>query len=356
MADRPLALLLIPRTLDSFILRDQAEDLLRAPEVIALDAPRPPYGAVGRLPAPLAARVATAQAARLRLPGRPRVVVIFHPFQLPLAEAVLARQPGAELWYGRWDRYERAYDAGPRTRRRLEALHERAARRAALTFVASTRLAEIEREAGRDATLVTLAADAFPAPDPTGTVFAVSLGHQGWRTDWALVRELAVTMPELTVLLIGAWRDDQGKDDPDYRACRALPNLLWLGRRSDEEAARLILAADVGLVPFRRDAFNDAALPYRILKYARLGRQTIVPPLAGVRTWDRAVVVADGAEAWRAALHAAAGARAAPDLALRAWALGQTAERVDGPLWDRLESLGVARRPAVSSGPSQGPP
>jgi hypothetical protein len=33
---RPLALLLLPRTLDRFILRDQAEDLLRADTVVAV--------------------------------------------------------------------------------------------------------------------------------------------------------------------------------------------------------------------------------------------------------------------------------------------------------------------------------
>ena len=48
-------------------------------------------------------------------------------------------------------------------------------------------------------------------------------------------------------------------------------------RRTDEEAARLILCADVGIVPFKVEPFNDAGLPYRILKYARLGRRTVAP-------------------------------------------------------------------------------
>jgi len=339
---RSLCVLLIPRTLDSFILRDQAEDLLRAPGVVAVDAPSPPYGIVGRLPGPIGRAVASAQARRLGLPGEPRAVAIFHPFQLPLARALLERHPEAELWYGRWDRYEHAYDAGPLTRRRLERLHADAARRSALTFVASERLAELEREAGRDATLVPLAADSFPAPDPAGTTIGVSLGHQGWRVDWRLLRAVAEAMPELVVLLVGAWRDDQGRDDPDYQACRDLPNLVWLGRRSDQEAARLILCADVGLLPFKVEPFNEAGLPYRILKYARLGRRTISTPLAGSRTWSRAVTEADGAGAWVAALREAADARMHPDGELRAWALEQTAPRQNAPLWERLRALGIA--------------
>jgi hypothetical protein len=170
---------------------------------------------------------------------------------------------------------------------------------------------------------------------------AVSLGHLGWRTDWALLRAVAERMPELVLLLVGAWHPDECAGDADFHACRELPNLLWLGPRDDEEAARLILCADVGVVPFKVEPFNDAGLPYRILKYARLGRRTVTPELAGVRTWDRAVVRAGDADAFVAALRAHAGARTRPDVELRAWALGQTARAQNEPLWARLAELGI---------------
>ena len=340
----PRALLLLPRPLEGFILADQARDLLRAEGVAAADPPSVPYGAVARLPRLLRTRLARITARRLlrRLDGDLRAVAIFHPVQWPLANALLTARPQAELWYGRWDRYEVAYDASPRMRRRLAALHEAAAQRSALTFVVSGKLAELEREAGREAQLVGLAADSFPAPDPGTAVIAVSLGHLGWRTDWALLRAVAEAMPELVLLLVGEWHADECRDDGDFAWCRAAPNLVWLGRQSDEAAARLILCADVGVLPFRVDEFNDAALPYRILKYARLGRRTVSPELAGVHTWDRAVTTAPDADAFVAALRAQAGARARPDAALRAWALEQTAERVNAPLWDRLRELGMA--------------
>src|SRR3954463_516435 len=95
--ERPIAVLLLPRTLEQFILREQAEDLLRAPGVVAIEPARVPYGAFGRLPMGVADVLAVTQARRMHLPGRPRVVVIFHPLQWPLAEAVLARYPDAEL-------------------------------------------------------------------------------------------------------------------------------------------------------------------------------------------------------------------------------------------------------------------
>jgi glycosyltransferase involved in cell wall biosynthesis len=337
----PLCVLLLPRELEQFILRDQAEDLLRAPGVVAIEPARVPYGAYLRVPAAVADGLAATQARRLRLPGRPAAVVIFHPLQYPMARALISEYPDCELWYWRWDRYEVAYDASPRRRARLEELHEQAMNRAALTVVVSDALGELERDAGHETVLVPLAADGFPAPEPGATVVAVSLGHLGHRTDWALLRAVAEGMPELVLLLIGEAHPEESGGDPDFRACRELPNLIWLGRRGDEEAARLIACADVGIVPFERSEFNETALPYRILKYARLGRRTIAPPLAGVKTWANAVTTAATPEEWIAALRASAGVRTRPDEALREWALAQTAHAQNEPLWERMESLGI---------------
>jgi hypothetical protein len=344
---RPIAVLLLPRSLERFILRDQAQDLLRAPGVVAVEPARVPYGAFGRLPGWLADGLAIRQARRLlrRLPGDPRAIVIFHPFQYPLARALVAARPDCELWYSIWDRYDHAYDASPKLRERIAELHAQASERAALTFAVSGKLVELEREDGREALNVPSAADSFPAPDPSGAVIAVSLGHLGWRTDWALLRTVAQRMPELVVLLVGAWHEDECSDDADFHVCRSLPNLVWLGERSDDEAARLVLCADVGIVPFKVEPFNDAGLPNRILKYARLGRRSIAPDLAGVQTWDHVVTRAPDADAFVEALRAHAGARSGYDAELREWALAQTAESQNLPLWQRLAAVGVDTGP-----------
>ncbi len=232
-----------------------------------------------------------------------------------------------------------------RMRERLQELHALAAERSALTFVVSDELVRLENEAGRSAVLAPSSADAFPAPDPEGIVIAVSLGHLGHRNDWSLLRSVADELGDrLVLLLIGQWYDSECGDDPDYVACRAHPSLVWLGRRSDAEAARLILAADVGIVPFGREPFNDAGLPTRILKYARLGRRTVSLDLAGARTWGRAVTLVDDAPSFARALAEHAGARLRPDVELREWALTQSAATQNGPLWERLESLGIGRR------------
>lgn len=339
----PIALLLVPRRVEGFILHDQGQDLLCSPGVVAVEAPRVPHGVVARVPGPAAGAVAAAQASRLKVPGEPAVALMFHPFQLPFADAVLRRWPGCELWYGLFDRTPVAPDAGARTRRRLARLHEQAAERASFVFAVSPELVRLEREAGREATLVPTAADSFPVPDLAAGVVAVSLGNLGRRTDWRLLRELGDRMPELTLLLIGAVARDECKDDADYRTCRALPGLVWLGRRSDQEAARLMALADVGVAPFIRDEFNAAGLPNRILKAARLGLRTVTWDFPGVQAWPDAVLACASADAWVQALRSQRGARSQPDAQLREWALAQTARRQNAPLWARLAALGVAR-------------
>jgi hypothetical protein len=345
----PICVLLLPAPLERFILRDQAEDLLRADGVIAVDPPRMPYGALLRLPVTVGDAIAARQARRLartlrRRVGEPRVVVIYHALQYQLGRALVAAAPGCELWYWRWDRFERAYDANERQRARLDELHEQAAERASMVITVSDELARLEGTAGRRPTMVPLAADSFPAPRG-GDVVAISIGHLGWRTDWSLLRAVSERLGDrLVLLLAGAWHEDECKDDPDFAWCRSAPNLVWLGSLDDEALARLLLCSDVGIVPFKVEPFNEAALPYRILKYARLGRRTVTPRLAGVRTWANAVTFADNPEEFAEALLAHAGARATPDEELREWAHAQTARAQDEPLWERLAQIGVDTR------------
>jgi hypothetical protein len=122
--ERPLCVLLLPERLERFALRERAEDLLTGPGVVAIDPPRLP---VARLPQSVADGLAAGQARRLRLPGSPRALVVFHPLQYTLARALLSRHPDAELWYAEPALPERATG-------RLRDLDHMAAARADLRF------------------------------------------------------------------------------------------------------------------------------------------------------------------------------------------------------------------------------
>jgi hypothetical protein len=117
--DRGLLVLLLPARLEDSPARERAEELLAAPGAVAVEPAAIGYGATARLPGLLRERIAAGQARRMALPGRPRVLAVFDPAQYPLARALLAEHPEAELWYG-------GEGSGD--------LHEAAAARAALRF------------------------------------------------------------------------------------------------------------------------------------------------------------------------------------------------------------------------------
>jgi hypothetical protein len=93
--DRPLCVLLLPAALEE--LGEPFERLASAPGVVAVDPPRISYR---RLPGAVADGLAAVQARRMRLPGVPYAIAIVEPLQYPLARALIALHPDAELWYG----------------------------------------------------------------------------------------------------------------------------------------------------------------------------------------------------------------------------------------------------------------
>jgi hypothetical protein len=131
LISRPLGVLLLPAALERFGLRAHAEDLLSGPGVVAVDPPR--FGASARVPAAVADGLPAGQARRLRLPGSARAIVIFHPLQYPLARALIAHEPDAELWY--WRQGVARPDRSRRRRERHDELHIAATMRASLLVV-----------------------------------------------------------------------------------------------------------------------------------------------------------------------------------------------------------------------------
>jgi hypothetical protein len=91
--DEALALMLLPAALEGAEHEVQARELLSIPRVIALEPARV------RTPRFLREGTVARQAARIRLSGELRVVILYHPAQYPLARALCGRHERAELWY-----------------------------------------------------------------------------------------------------------------------------------------------------------------------------------------------------------------------------------------------------------------
>jgi hypothetical protein len=88
-----LAVLLLPGKLEGIALEAHARDLLSIPRVIALEPSRV------RPPRYLRDSISLRQARRLRFPGQPRLLLLYHAAQYPLARALCARYEDLELWY-----------------------------------------------------------------------------------------------------------------------------------------------------------------------------------------------------------------------------------------------------------------
>jgi hypothetical protein len=90
--EQPLLALLLPARLEAFALREPVERLLAAPGAVAVEPPRVPLSVA------FARIVARRQVKRMRLPGVPHAIAVFAPQQIPLAAAMIERNPEAELW------------------------------------------------------------------------------------------------------------------------------------------------------------------------------------------------------------------------------------------------------------------
>lgn len=92
-ADNVLAALLLPGPLEGFARERHARNLLSIPRVVAVEPARWRPGGL------LRDVVSQRQARRLRFPGRLGLLVLYHPAQYPLAQALRARYQDLELWY-----------------------------------------------------------------------------------------------------------------------------------------------------------------------------------------------------------------------------------------------------------------
>jgi len=87
-----LLLLLLPERLEDMDARERVQELLAAPGTVAVEPPRMRVGLA------LARVVARRQVKRMKLPGVPHAIAVFQTLQLPLAAALIERNPDAELW------------------------------------------------------------------------------------------------------------------------------------------------------------------------------------------------------------------------------------------------------------------
>jgi glycosyltransferase involved in cell wall biosynthesis len=188
--------------------------------------------------------------------------------------------------------------SGPgRTRRRLAAAERTLLRGAGGVVVCSPGLAATRQEQRADIAVIPNAADHVhftrarerPHDLPEGTI-AVYVGtlHED-RVDVDLVVELAQSLPDLAVVLVGP--SSLGAESVDR--LDALANVHRLGARSYDDVPAYLQHADVVIVPHVVSPFTESLDPIKAYECLVVGRPTVATQVAGFRDLGAPVVAAD---------------------------------------------------------------
>jgi glycosyltransferase involved in cell wall biosynthesis len=96
------------------------------------------------------------------------------------------------------------------------------------------------------------------------------------RLDYDLLRELALTFPQASIVMVGP----AVKVDPEQLP--RLPNIHWLGQRSYADLPRLVKGFDVCLMPFAMNEATQYINPTKTLEYMAAGKPIVSTPVPDV--------------------------------------------------------------------------
>lgn len=161
--------------------------------------------------------------------------------------------------------------------------------------------------------------------------------------DSALLDEVARRLPFCTMVLIGPVRADLGR-------LAARPNVAVLGPRPYEALPAYFRHADAGLVPFRLEPLTHAIHPIKVYEYLAAGLPVVATPMQETTAMGAPIRLADGPEAFAAALHEAIAAAATDGAARREYAGRHTWDERFERLWSALEDGTEAPRRRAAGG------
>jgi glycosyltransferase involved in cell wall biosynthesis len=147
--------------------------------------------------------------------------------------------------------------------------------------------------------------------DMTGPIIGY-VGNLSSRLDVPLLEAVARARPHWQIVLIGSTHLDRS-----ILRLESVHNVKFLGVRPYEEALRFVNHFDVALIPHVDNEMTQAMNPLKAFVYASAGVPVVSTPIANIDELADLITVADGREAFIAAIDAALDAgRHTPDLDL----------------------------------------
>ena len=185
---------------------------------------------------------------------------------------------------------------------------EELCRRADAVIVCSERLRQIKEGPACQPFLIPNGVDAAhyqrvldgtgPLPEAAAAWRGPVIGYTGTihpdRVDLPLLRELALTMPDETFVLIGPVM----LPGADEQELRALPNLVLTGPIPYRDLPDYMRAFDVCMVPHRVTPFTESLNPIKLWDYLAAGKPIVSTPVAGFRDFPQWVRLAGDAQAF----------------------------------------------------------
>jgi len=221
----------------------------------------------------------------------------------------------------------------------IAAMEQGLMEKADLVVVSSARLYETKRASNAKTVLVTHGVDAghfgkaclaeTVIPEDCARLPRPVIGFFGLIADWVdlgVVRHLAFTHPEWSLLLIG-------EQQSDVAGLRQLPNVHLTGRRPYEALPGYCRGFDVAILPFVENELTRAANPLKLREYLAAGLPVVATPLPEVARLGALVRVARTPAEFAASIEGLlAEGRRGPDAAV--------ARRMAGESWDgKMEEL-----------------
>ncbi len=159
----------------------------------------------------------------------------------------------------------------------------------------------------------------LPVPEDMQDIPHPILGFFGLIRDWValdLLAEVARRRPDWHIVLIG-----DADSGVNLSACRAIPNMHFLGRRPYADLPAYCRHFDAGLIPFKVNALTRAVNPIKLREYLAAGLPVVSTPLPEVVQTDGHVCAAATADAFITEIETCVAA--APDRGVCSRAMAQ---------------------------------
>ncbi len=187
-----------------------------------------------------------------------------------------------------------------RSRKRLILQEERILKRADMVFVVSEELYKKKEKIGKDVYTIPNAADVAllgKASDPSTPMHpAISqiphpiigmVANLNQRIDFSLLRYMAVSHPEWSVVIAGDWYSADSKfvKSDLIKQLKSMANIYWLGHQRFDELPGILKGFDVCIIPYvAEDPFNISCSPLKMYEYLATGKPIVSTDLPSVRT------------------------------------------------------------------------